>query len=201
LQEKPTDSTVFDAYKNNPERLMQLCELKGIEFNLMDINETIKRLFNKLQEEISQMEKEREKALSSSSTSGAVSSVPTSTSTLTTTTTITATTNPFEMIAQPVIERAKLLLRIVPSIPRVRHPSADSANPFAIHRDRTSTSGSGTSTSLAPPKSSDDRFMRFRQSQFSVGPTKDQNELDVFVWNPIFLFSLIFFCVHTYLNE
>jgi hypothetical protein len=142
----------------------------------MNTNETIKRLFNKLQEEIAQLEKEeKEKLQQSVASSSTTTNVPTlGMSTLGVTS--PRTSNPFEIIAQPVIERAKLLLRMVPSMRRVRYPSAVSANPFAIHRDR-SLSGE---TLSHPTKETGDRFARFRQSYSLLG-TKDQTEQESFV--------------------
>eukprot|EP00029_Vermamoeba_vermiformis_P008050 TRINITY_DN365_c0_g1_i7.p1 TRINITY_DN365_c0_g1~~TRINITY_DN365_c0_g1_i7.p1 ORF type:complete len:4455 (+),score=2004.27 TRINITY_DN365_c0_g1_i7:138-13502(+) len=112
VQEKPSDTSVFDGFRQDQQRLMELCELKGVEFDLMDTNETVKRLWNKLQEEIT--------ASTASDASAMQLDTP---------------QNPYEVIAMPVIERARLLLRVVPAMRRVRSPSADSANPFAGPRD------------------------------------------------------------------
>jgi hypothetical protein len=114
VQEKPIDTSVFDGFRQDQQRLMELCELKGVEFDLMDTNETVKRLWNKLQEEISA-------ASSSEANAMQVDAA--------------APQNPYEVIAMPVIERARLLLRVVPAMRRVRSPSADSANPFAGPRN------------------------------------------------------------------
>lgn len=47
--------------------------------------------------------------------------------------------NPYEYAANVVVQRARLLLRLVPAKKSVVHPSIDSSNPFAIHRTRTFT--------------------------------------------------------------
>jgi hypothetical protein len=48
-----------------------------------------------------------------------------------------ALTNPYEYAADAVIQRARLLLRVVPAKKSVVHPSIETSNPFAIHRTRT----------------------------------------------------------------
>lgn len=45
--------------------------------------------------------------------------------------------NPYEHAAESVVLRARWLLRVVPAKKSVVHPSADTSNPFAVHRTRT----------------------------------------------------------------
>lgn len=46
-------------------------------------------------------------------------------------------TNPYEHAADTVVQRARLLLRVVPAKKSVVHPAAETSNPFAIHRTHT----------------------------------------------------------------
>lgn len=41
----------FDEFKDAPDRMMELCNLKGVTYDVMEEVETIKQLFNKLKEE------------------------------------------------------------------------------------------------------------------------------------------------------
>jgi len=109
VEDKVDDFDQFNNFQQNPQRLMELCEMKGVEFDLVDTNETVKRLFNKLQEEIAQLHLQQQER-----PDGKVE-LP----------------NPFELIAQPVIDRARFLLRVTATAKTVMLPSAQTANPFA----------------------------------------------------------------------
>ena len=66
------------------EKLVETCELKGVEYDSRDESATIKKLYEKLQEEISKKKDEATEP------------------------------NSYESMANPVIERSKLLLRMRP---------------------------------------------------------------------------------------
>ena len=89
--------------------LATFCEIKGVSFDRSDHNGTVRRLYERLQEEVSRKgENMSEVTL-------------------------------WDSLTRPSIEKARLLLRLKPfhpiSIPSSEYcPAADAANPFAIHR-------------------------------------------------------------------
>jgi len=109
IEDKPEDSSVFDSFQQDMNKLKELCEMKDVEFDLVEPNESVKNLFNKLQDEIGEFEKMKAK--------DATYELP----------------NPFENVCEQVIQRAKFLLKMTPSN-RTIHPSADNVNPFSISR-------------------------------------------------------------------
>eukprot|EP01122_Echinamoeba_exundans_P001572 TRINITY_DN115_c0_g1_i2.p1 TRINITY_DN115_c0_g1~~TRINITY_DN115_c0_g1_i2.p1 ORF type:complete len:3572 (-),score=989.42 TRINITY_DN115_c0_g1_i2:58-10773(-) len=88
VEDKSTDFSFFSEFQSNPDRLMELCEMHGVEFDLVDTNETVKRLFAKLQEESVAFHKLKLENPSYT--------LP----------------NPYEAISSSVIDRCKFLLRI-----------------------------------------------------------------------------------------
>lgn len=133
VKDKTDDPGVFESFQHDPHRLKELCEMKSVEFDLVDTNETIKKLIVKLQEEIKDIDKKKKKDIK-----------------------YEVNINSYEHICQPVIERARFLLRMKPSNKSFHHPSADKANPFALHRTssqsslRSSTSGISSDSSQHP---------------------------------------------------
>jgi hypothetical protein len=118
VEDRSKDTEIFDNYQSDPQRLMELCEMRGVEFDLVDTNETVKRLFQKLQEEIAALDKQ-------------VKENPDKKIEL---------PNPFETICNPVIERAKFLLRMMPATRAIQSPSAEAPNPFASQQQQRESS-------------------------------------------------------------
>lgn len=106
VQDKVNDFDVFREMVQRPERLYEFCEMRGVEANPVNSEETIKRLMKKLQEEIAASESLKK--------SGS-----------------TPSADIFEALCAPVVERASFLLKLLPSNRTVRHPSVDSTNPYA----------------------------------------------------------------------
>eukprot|EP01114_Cavostelium_apophysatum_P001689 TRINITY_DN1146_c0_g1_i2.p1 TRINITY_DN1146_c0_g1~~TRINITY_DN1146_c0_g1_i2.p1 ORF type:complete len:4271 (-),score=1642.72 TRINITY_DN1146_c0_g1_i2:54-12866(-) len=115
-KEKPS----FEAFQSSwrevtKEKLIEMCEIKGVEYEARDEASTVKKLFDRMQEETAKKQSQPQDH-----------SAP--------------EPNSYEVMALPVIERAKLLLRMRPK-KIVEHPTADSPNPFAVHRDRPANAG------------------------------------------------------------
>jgi hypothetical protein len=88
--------------------LSKYCEMKGVLFDRSDQNGTVRRLFEKLQEEVEGKKNEiTEDAL-------------------------------WNSLTDPVLEKCFLLLKMKPihsgTPVSSNHPAADAANPFALHR-------------------------------------------------------------------
>jgi hypothetical protein len=123
VSEGNSDISFFDSYKQNPQSLGELCEMKNVGFDLMDTDETIKLLHNQLKADI--------EAAKLSSADGAI-------------------TNPYELIAKPVIERLRFLIRTVPNVASLHHPAANAINPFSV-----SKSGSSLELTTSQPDITD----------------------------------------------
>jgi len=107
VQDKVNDFDAFsELVQRTPDRLYDFCDMQGIEPNPVNNEETIKRLMQKLQEEIALMESLKK--------AGAQ-----------------APPDIFELLCAPVIERASFLIKLLPSNRTVKHPAADSSNPYA----------------------------------------------------------------------
>lgn len=89
VEDSSTDFSFFAPFQANPDRLMELCEMHGVEFDVVDTNETVKRLFAKLQEEAAQLQKLKAE--------NSAYVVP----------------NPYETICGPVVERCRFLFKLV----------------------------------------------------------------------------------------
>lgn len=94
--------------------LSRFCDLKGVTFDRSDQNGTVRRLYEKLQEDVIRKESNvSEESL-------------------------------WKSLTNPVIEKSFLLLKMKPfhplSSPPSEYPAVDGANPFAIHRTLTSVS-------------------------------------------------------------
>ena len=92
-----------DFTKYKPEKLMDLCKMKGVEFDLMKTEDTHKRLSTKLKEMID------------SPSSQEVSQK-----------------TPHQVVCEPVIEKAQFLICLLPTKKVIEYPSAVSSNPFAL---------------------------------------------------------------------
>jgi hypothetical protein len=101
--QKNEDITYFDTYKQDPQKLLELCELKNVEFNLMETEETVKLLFKKLKEDIDNIKRTENYEAP----------------------------NPYEVTTRPIIERMKFLIKLVPS-GQVYSPAAETPNPYSI---------------------------------------------------------------------
>eukprot|EP01116_Phalansterium_solitarium_P025544 TRINITY_DN981_c0_g3_i2.p1 TRINITY_DN981_c0_g3~~TRINITY_DN981_c0_g3_i2.p1 ORF type:complete len:4579 (-),score=1632.50 TRINITY_DN981_c0_g3_i2:159-12473(-) len=122
VKEKQTFEVFNSAWREEKkEKLLEMCEIKGVEFD-MDEKTTIQRLFDKLQADIRALD-ENPAAVE---------------------------LNSYELMALPIVERAKLLLRMRSAKKEVESPSAETPNPFAIHRSSQSgeDNGSGSPASM-----------------------------------------------------
>eukprot|EP01125_Pyxidicula_operculata_P006688 TRINITY_DN229_c1_g1_i2.p1 TRINITY_DN229_c1_g1~~TRINITY_DN229_c1_g1_i2.p1 ORF type:complete len:4506 (-),score=1363.41 TRINITY_DN229_c1_g1_i2:44-12730(-) len=100
----------FERYRQQPEKLAEMCEMKGVEFSLMDTEETMKMLIKKLQEDIEALKNDQKNP----------NFVP---------------PNAFEKVSKPVVERMKFLLKLTPAYGVLNHPSAFESNPFSATSD------------------------------------------------------------------
>lgn len=122
VQEKQNFETFYNYWREEKkEKLMEVCDTKGVEFDSQDEKATIKNLFDKLQDDIA-------KGVGSSGNKS----------------------EPYEVVSKLVIERAKLLLRMRPARRVVAPPSSESPNPFAVHRDKPLTSSVPDSLADSP---------------------------------------------------
>jgi hypothetical protein len=111
MEDRPTADAFNTTWRDEKkEKLMEMCELKEVLFNPQDEKETINALYEKLQADIQ-----------ATSATGPL-------------------TDPYESVSVLVVERAKLLLRMRPARITVEHPTAETPNPFAVHRDKPLTS-------------------------------------------------------------
>eukprot|EP01117_Protostelium_nocturnum_P005083 TRINITY_DN1838_c1_g1_i6.p1 TRINITY_DN1838_c1_g1~~TRINITY_DN1838_c1_g1_i6.p1 ORF type:complete len:4362 (-),score=1676.63 TRINITY_DN1838_c1_g1_i6:38-13123(-) len=111
VDEKPTLEAFSITWRDEKkEKLMEMCELKDVDFDPRDEKTTIEGLYDTLKHEISRHAKEG---------GGSSSEV-----------------NSYQVVAEPIIDRAKLLLRMRPALKAIQSPSIESPNPFAVHRDR-----------------------------------------------------------------
>lgn len=108
IQDKVNDFDVFREMVQRPERLYEFCEMRGVETNPVNSEDTVKRIMKKLQEEIAMAESLKK--------SGPGVPAP----------------DIFEALCAPVIERASFLLKLLPSNRTVKHPAADSTNPYSM---------------------------------------------------------------------
>jgi len=160
------DQSYFEPYRSEPQKMVELCEMKNVPFNHADTQETAKLLYTKLKQD-QDLAKQTENYTAP---------------------------NPYEHIASPVIERMIFLLKLVPAFTHVKSPSVETANPFTMDDERlTSRSVSTDLAASVEPLPTPELVQHFLSKSTSIVPLTaaaiDKIERQKSDWNDSQAFS------------
>ncbi len=132
------------------EKLAEMCEMKGVEYDSKDEAATIDNLYERLKEDLLA---EDNQIKNNNSTEP----------------------NSYAIMAAPVIERSKLLLRMRPAKKTIEHPTAESPNPFAIHRDKPSGSTTNRTNDTDNNNNNNNTFIAPANPTTNTSPATNNN--------------------------